>query len=130
MPVSLEQPTPEPTEAPIVTPPAPRYETVPESYEDLPAEKKLPAWMSQMESAADTAKWILGGITAVLAALLLIGFVRRGVKRIQSGKAMDHLDGANYRDYGTEPKRNRRSAPSRPISSTSKASWVSVCHRL
>ena len=109
VPVSLEQPTPEPTEAPIVTPPAPRYETVPESYEDLPAEKKLPAWMSQMESAADTAKWILGGITAVLAALLLIGFVRRGVKRIQSGKAMDHLDGANYRDYGTEPKRNRRS---------------------
>ena len=31
------------------------------------------------------------------------------MRKSQSNKAMDHLDGANYRDYGTEPKRNRRS---------------------
>ena len=32
VPVSLQQPTPEPTEAPIVTPPAPQYQTVPERF--------------------------------------------------------------------------------------------------
>ncbi|MBQ9211611.1 MAG: hypothetical protein IJ153_07930 [Clostridia bacterium] len=107
--ITLEQPTPEPTEAPIVTPPAPQYQSVPESYEELPASRKLPEWTDQVETIADQAKYILGGITALLFLLLLIGFIRRGIKKSQSNKAMDHLEGANYRDYGTQPKRNRRS---------------------
>ena len=107
--ITMQQPTPEPTEAPIVTPPAPQYQTVPESYQELPASRKLPEWTEQVESIADTAKYIFGGIAAVLCVLLGIGFVRRGIRRSQSNKAMDHLDGANYRDYGTQPKRKHRS---------------------
>ncbi len=107
--VALEHPTPEPTEAPIVTPPAPRYETVPESYEELSPAQKLPEWTEQVEGIAGPARWVLGGITLVLLCLLLIGAVRRAMRKSQSAKAMDHLDGANYRDYGTQPRRNRRS---------------------
>ena len=109
LPIALEQPTPVPTEAPIVTPPAPQYRPVPETYEELSDAEKLPEWTEKAEPIADGAKWILAGISAVLVVLLLIGFIRRGVRKIQSGKAMDHLDGANYRDYNTQPKRNRRS---------------------
>jgi len=109
LPIALEHPTPEPTEAPIVTPPAPQYQTVPESYDQLPASRKLPAWTDQVESAADTAKWILGGITAVLVILLAIGFIRKGIAKSKSNKAMDHLEGANYRDYNAQPRRNQRS---------------------
>ena len=82
---------------------------MPESYEELPASRKLPEWTDQVDSIADLAKWILGGITAVLFLLLVIGFIRRGIKKGHSNKAMDHLDGANYRDYGTQPKRRHRS---------------------
>ena len=92
-----------------MTPPAPRYEVVPQSYEELAASEKLPEWTEQVETVAGKAKWILAGIAAALLVLLLVGFVRRGVLKAQSNKAMDHLDGANYRDYSTQPKRNRRS---------------------
>ena len=107
--IAHQQPTPEPTEAPIVTPPAPRYQEMPETYEDLAADQKLPAWTDQVENIAGTAKWILAGIAGLGLVLLLIGGIRRGILKSQSNKAMDHLDGANYRDYGTQPKRNQRS---------------------
>ena len=107
--IAHEQPTPEPTEAPIVTPPAPRYQEMPETYDDLTDSQKLPAWTDQVESAAGTAKWVLAGIAALGLVLLLIGGIRRGIDKSRSNKAMDHLDGANYRDYGSQPRRNRRS---------------------
>ena len=107
--ISRQQPTPEPTEAPIVTPPAPQYQTVPETYEELSDSQKLPEWTEQLVSVANPARFILGGITALLVILLLIGGIRRAAAKNQSKKAMDHLDGANYRAYGTQPKRNRRS---------------------
>ena len=107
--ITLERPTAEPTEAPIVTPPAPRYEEVPETYEDLEDARKLPAWVDQVEDIADQAKWVLAAIVGVLVVLLGIGAVRRGIQKSHSNKAMDHLEGANYRDYSAEPKRNKRS---------------------
>ncbi len=107
--VSHQQPTPEPTEAPIVTPPAPRYEERPETYEDLTDSQKLPAWTDQVESVAGTAKWILAGIAGLGLLLIIIGGVRRGLNKRHSSQAMDHLEGANYRDYSTQPRRNRRS---------------------
>lgn len=109
LPITLEHPTAEPTEAPIVTPPAPQYQTVPENYEELPAGKKLPEWTEQVQSVTEPLKWVLAGLTGALLILLVIGFIRRGVKKSQSNKAMDHLEGANYRDYNAQPKRNRRS---------------------
>ena len=100
--VSYSEPTPVPTEAPLVTPPAPAK--VP-----IPTDQPEPEWLNQAESIADTAKWILAGIAGVLLILLLIGAVRRGKSRSESKKAMDHLEGANYRDYSAVPKRRRRS---------------------
>ena len=99
--IAYAPPTPEPTEAPLVTPPAP--ETV-----AMPVETEAPGWINQTEQIADTAKWILAGIAGVLAALLLVGFIRRGRSKSQSNKAMDHLEGANYRDYSAAPKGRKR----------------------
>lgn len=102
IPITYAPPTAVPTEAPLVTPPAPMtYTPVPETA--------APQWIKQAESAADTAKWIFAGIAGVLAVLLLIGAVRRGHSKSQSNKAMDHLEGATYRDYSVAPKGRRRS---------------------
>ena len=95
------QTTPVPTEAPLVTPPAPATEPIPEPQPE-------PEWLDKVENLAEGAKWILAAVAAVLAVLLLIGAVRRGKSRSESKKAMDHLEGATYRDYSTEPKRGRR----------------------
>ena len=109
LPISVSKPTAVPTEVPIATPKAPKYAKVPQSYEDLPEENKIPQWLDQAEPIANQAKWILAGIAGLLFVLLLIGFIRRGVKKSQSNKAMDHLDGANYRDYSSAPKGKKRS---------------------
>lgn len=101
VPIAYAPPTPVPTEAPLVTPPAPATEPLPQATE-------APEWIGQTERIADLARWILAGIAGVLAVLLLIGAVRRGHSKSQSKKAMDHLEGANYRDYSIAPKRGRR----------------------
>ena len=101
IPIKYAPPTPVPTEAPLVTPPAPATEPIPQATQ-------APQWIAQSEQIAENAKWILAGIAGVLALLLLIGAVRRGHSRSQSKKAMDHLEGANYRDYGAAPRRRRR----------------------
>jgi len=101
LPIVYAPPTPEPTEAPLVTPPAPATVAIPQ-------ETPAPDWIAKTESTADTAKWIFTGIAAVLGTLLLIGAIRRGRSKAQSNKAMDHLEGANYRDYSVAPKRRRR----------------------
>jgi hypothetical protein len=98
--IGYAEPTPVPTEAPLVTPPAP-------ATEPLPTDQPEPEWLDQAESIAGIAKWILAGIGGLLLLLLLIGAVRRGKSRSDSKKAMDHLEGATYRDYGTKPKRRR-----------------------
>ena len=100
--VSYAPPTPVPTEAPLVTPPAPPMET-------MPAAQQEPEWLGTAERIAEAAKWPLAGVGAVLLLLLLIGAVRRGRSRSQSKRAMDHLDGAVYRDYSAAPRGGRRS---------------------
>jgi len=101
IPIAYAPPTPVPTEAPLVTPPAP-------AQVEMPTATTAPTWIRQAESAADTAKWIFLAIAGVLGLLLLIGAVRRGQSRSQSNKAMDHLEGANYRDYSAAPRGRRR----------------------
>ena len=101
IPVAYAPPTPVPTEAPLVTPPAPATMA-------LPQETASPEWIPQTERLADTAKWVFAGIAGLLGILLLIGAVRRGHSKSQSNKAMDHLEGANYRDYSVAPKRRKR----------------------
>ena len=99
--IAYAPPTPVPTEAPLVTPVAPG--DIP-----MPQATAAPQWIGQAEQAADTAKWVFTGIAGVLGVLLLIGAVRRGHSKSQSKKAMDHLEGATYRDYGAAPRRRRR----------------------
>ena len=99
--IGYAEPTPVPTEAPLVTPPAP-------AMEPMPTDQPEPEWLEQAGSIADIAKWILAGIGGLLLLLLLIGAVRRGKSRSESKKAMDHLQGATYREYGVQPKRRRR----------------------
>ena len=101
LPVTYSAPTAEPTQPPLVTPPAPATEPVPQDLRE-------PEWLDQVESAADSAKWILAGITAVLAVLLGIGAVRRIQMKAHSSKAVDHLDYSNYRDYSAAPRRRKR----------------------
>ncbi len=101
IPIAYAPPTPVPTEAPLVTPPAPATVA-------LPQETASPEWIPQTEQIADIAKWVFAGIAGVLGVLLLIGAVRRGHSRSQSNKAMDHLEGANYRDYSIAPKHRKR----------------------
>ena len=98
--ITYAEPTPVPTEAPLVTPPAP-------ATEPIPTDQPEPEWLDQAQSIASIAKWILAGIGGLLLILLLIGAVRRGRSRSESKKAMDHLEGATYRDYGAKPKRRR-----------------------
>ena len=101
--ISFAQTTPVPTEAPLVTPPAP-------ATEPLPTDQPEPEWLGQAESVADNAKWILAGVAGLLLFLLLIGAVRRGKSKSESKKAMDHLEGrTTYRDYSSAPKRRHRS---------------------
>ncbi len=101
IPSAYAPPTPVPTEAPLVTPPAP-------AQIEMPQATAAPTWIRQAESAADTAKWVFLGIAGVLGLLLLIGAGRRARMKSESNKAMDHLEGANYRDYSTAPRGRRR----------------------
>jgi hypothetical protein len=100
--INYVEQTPAPTAPPQVTPPKPEKEP-------LPTDQPEPEWLGQAETLADGAKWIFAAIAGILLVLLLIGAVRRGKSRSESRKAMDHLDGANYRDYSTAPKRGKRS---------------------
>ena len=77
--------------------------------EPLPTDRPEPEWLEQAGGIADIAKWILAGVGGLLLILLLIGAVRRGKSRSESKKAMDHLQGATYRDYSTQPRHRRRS---------------------
>ncbi len=98
--IAYAEPTPVPTEVPLVTPPAP-------ATEPMPTDQPEPEWLEQAETIAEKAKWILVGVGGLLLILLLIGAIRRGKSRSESKKAMDHLEGATYRDYGAKPKRRR-----------------------
>ena len=102
IPVSYAEPTPVPTEAPLVTPPKP-------ATEPIPTDLNEPEWLDQVENIAGIARWVFAGLAGLLLLLLIIGAIRRGKSRSHSSKAMDHLEGATYRDYSQQPKRGRRS---------------------
>ena len=101
IPISYAEPTPVPTEAPLVTPPKP-------ATEPIPTDLNEPEWLDQVERIAGIARWIFAGLAGLLLLLLVIGAVRRGRSSSHSNKAMDHLEGATYRDYSQQPKRGHR----------------------
>ncbi len=90
--IRYARPTSPPTDAPIITPPAPNFEPIPQT-DDLP------------ESYGETAKTLrtvgLGLLIPVAIGLLLvlIGLIGRGKRAVESHAAMDHLQRSAARDY-------------------------------
>ena len=114
--IAFAQPTPEPTDAPIVTPPMP-------TYEDIPTDDGLPAYVDTVQKALSIAYRVLLVLAAICLLLLAIGVVRRMQAIHESNKAQDHLERGSYRDY-TQPapkgreerKSSRKDEPvARPI---------------
>ena len=105
--IAFAQPTPEPTDAPIVTPPMP-------TYEDIPTDDGLPAYVDTVQKALGIAYKVLLVLAAVCLVLLAIGVVRRIMATLQSNKAQDHLERGSYREYtqpapkGREEKKSSR----------------------
>ena len=114
--IAFAQPTPEPTDAPIVTPPMP-------TYEDIPTDDGLPAYVDTVQKALSIAYRVLLVLAAICLLLLAIGVVRRMQAIHESNKAQDHRERGSYRDYtqpapkGREEKKSsRKDEPvSRPI---------------
>ncbi len=111
IPIAYAAPTPVPTATPVITPVAPVTLTYPPTPDpegsDLKGLFGLP--LQQAQNILLIAGLVLVPIALVLLALLLVGMIRRIHRKSQSNKAMDHLEGGGYRDYGTAPKRGRRS---------------------
>ena len=105
--IAFAQPTPEPTDAPIVTPPMP-------TYEDIPTDDGLPAYVDTVQRALGIAYRVLLVLAAICLLLLAIGVVRRMQAIHESNKAQDHLERGSYRDYtqpapkGREEKKSSR----------------------
>ena len=108
VPIAYAAPTPVPTKPPVVTP-EPTKQIKPEPSATYPPVTEEPEWVEKAEKLTDTLKLPFAAAAAVLAVLLLIGGIRRIHKKRQSGKAMDHLEGATYRDYSAVPKGKKRS---------------------
>lgn len=105
LPIAYAQPTPVPTEAPIVTPPQP-------VYEEIPTTDGLPPYVDGVQQALN-ALWIICLVLTLLSGgLLAAGLVRRAQQKAQSDKAYDHLERGTYRDYSTPaPKEKHKDKP-------------------
>ncbi len=105
--IQLTDPPADPTPTPVVLPARPAEITVPPATEG-PDRARDEENLRNIDSFAETAKWILAGIAGVLLTLLLIGAVRRIAQKSESAKAIDHLEGGSYRDYSALPKGRKR----------------------
>lgn len=96
--IMYAQPTLQPTDAPIVTIPAPKYE-------DLPTSDGLPEYVGTVEKIISVLNHIALILAAVCAALLAVGVVRR----IQANRrAQDHLERSSARVYDMPAPKEKR----------------------
>ena len=93
--ITFTEPTPVPTEAPIVTPPAPNYERVP-TAEDMPE------WYDQAGKALNYASIALGALAALCLVLVIAAAISRVLHRRNAVEALDQLDLIDTRDYSQE----------------------------
>lgn len=98
--IMYAQPTAQPTDAPIVTPPAP-------VYENMPTSDGLPEYVSTVEKIISVVNHVALILVAVCGLLLLIGIVRR----LQANhRAKDHLERSSARVYDMPaPKKEKQS---------------------
>ena len=107
IPIVKAAPTTVPTPTPLAIPAEPTRQVAPAvTAAPVREDSVIPEWLKPI---AETAKYVLTGLAAVLIVLLAIGAARRIRSRNQSNKAIDHLEGGAYRDYSAAPKSRRRS---------------------
>ena len=92
LPIVYTAPTPVPTEAPIVTPPAPNFER-------LPSAEDLPEWYDTVGKGLNWAAIGLAALAAIGAVLLLIGGINRLRARGTTVEPIDELDSLEMRSY-------------------------------
>ena len=96
--IQYAQPTVQPTDAPIVTPPAP-------VYENLPTSDDLPEYVGTVEQIISVVNHIALILAAICAVLLVVGIVRR----IQANRrAQDHLERSSARIYDMPAPKDKR----------------------
>ncbi|MBR4081871.1 MAG: hypothetical protein IKK21_08820, partial [Clostridia bacterium] len=96
VPIAYAQPTPVPTEAPIVTPPKP-------VYEEMPTDDGLPAYVATVQTALNWVMWIFGVLAVICLILLLIGAIRRLIAKANYREPeQGQLERVSRRDYHSE----------------------------
>ncbi len=90
--IRYSAPTPVPTEVPIVTPPAPHTQPIPEK-DDLPED------YTKTAETLNQVGWGLLIPVGVGALLILIGLIGRLIRGVRSMGAVDHLERSGLRDY-------------------------------
>ena len=102
--LQFAQPTAEPTNAPIVTPPAPVYEA-------LPTSDGMPEYINTVEKLISVFNHIFLILAGVCGVLLIVGAVRR----IQANsRAKDHLERSSARVYDMPAPKDRKPRPDVP----------------
>ena len=99
--IGYAQPTVEPTDAPIVTPPMP-------VYVDIPTDDGLPEYVDSVQGALDTLYWVFMVLAVICLLLLAAGVVRRIQRGVESSRAQDHLERTSSRDYTRPSARTDR----------------------
>ena len=93
VPIKHSQPTPEPTKAPIVTPPAP-------VYEEMPTEDGLPAYVDTIQSVLGWIKWVFAVLAVICLVLVVLGLISRArAKAVSESLENGQLLRSSYRDY-------------------------------
>lgn len=106
--IGYAQPTAEPTEAPIVTPPMP-------VYVDIPTDDGLPEYVDSVQGVLDTLYWVFMVLAVICLVLLAVGVVRRIQRSVESSRAQDHLERTSSRDYTRPSARTDRKEEDVPV---------------
>ena len=97
--IQYSQPTNPPTEAPIVTPPAP-------VYEELPTTDDMPEYVNTVQNIIAVVNHVALILAGICLALVAVGVVRR----IQANsRAKDHLERSSTRSYDMPAPKEKRS---------------------
>ena len=90
--IGFTEPTPVPTEAPIVTPPVP-------VLDELPTEADLPENLNLIDQILKYAIYVFAAIFAVFLLLVIVALLRRASIKAKSEVALDTLERGGTRDY-------------------------------
>lgn len=107
--ISYATPTAVPTEAPIVTPPAPQLL-------EIPTDDGLPPVYATIQRLLGGMVWIFSILAVLLGGFIAVVLVMRMRTRQEKKRAMDHLQIASNRDYGRPHRSVNDGYPPAPVS--------------